>query len=545
MLAKIKYLKYSVNPKSHRLNLNLNVICSQRYYSEQIKKDDSQRENLQNGNPSEAIKLEKPIIEPVEPVEPVVPQIQEEVLVVTEEVVPKKEEAVLLDSKIDQEFRSDKEQANIKTKRNKFIFWGIGIALALFSSGLYYYAMAISEDVIQKLWVPLTEFDSLSDDQILIRIENFGEKIDFPTLRDIIFEQEWPVQMLIQCLKHKEPLIRESALHVLTKMSDYENFRGLIGKRVNFAGVMNEAIKRPGLSKDDYPFHTFLAQYMDQPNVQKLALSSNGRYFFTLTNMLTSPDNFPRGVAIIALSKLAANNEANKLMASYGVFPLVMNYFNPYDPEMTLSNDGTYFKFQVREKAFRLLEQLYRGPYKDLAIQQFDEPVARSMGRTLDEYERTVTEPFMYSEHIFKTMIGGLVIGGVWGYLRHFIRHRNLKTAFTKGSTRASIGTFIFILAAQLIRLASDRIPNPSDHTQAFAGSLRMVACYASFFVSKRFFPFCFLPSFVMLISSEWPAPSQLWSYREINYPAMTPEEYHRQLEEQRARQQEIDAQKS
>jgi hypothetical protein len=480
------------------------------------------------------------------PVEPIEPQTtKEEVIVVTEEVVPKKDEAVALDSKIDEEFRSDKEQANIKSKRNKFIIWGIGIALALVTSGLYYYAMAVSEEVIHRLWLHESEFASLSDDQILMRIENFGEKIDFPTLRDIIYEQEWPVQMLIQSTKHKEPLIRESALHVLTKMADYDNFKTLIAKRVNFASVMKEAIKRPGLSKDDYPFHTFLAQYMDHPHVQKLALSNNGRYFFTLTNMLASSDNFPRGVAIIALSKLAANDDANKLMASYGVFPVIMNYFNPYDPEMTLSNDGTFFKFQVREKAFKLLQQLYRGPYKEVALQQYDEPIVRSMGRTLDEYERTVTEPFMYSEHIFKTMIGGFGIGAVWGALRHFIRHRNLKTAFTRGAPRAALGTFIFILAAQLARLASDRIPNTNDHTQALAGSLRMVGFYTSFFVSKRFFPFCFLPSLLMLVSSEWPAPAHFWAYREVNYPAMSPEEYHRQLEEQQARQEEMDAKRS
>jgi hypothetical protein len=544
MLAnKIKYLKYSVNPKSHLLTTKLNVICYQRYYSEQIKKEDSHKENLQNGNLSDPIIPEKPIVEPVVIPEP----IKEEPIIVTEEVLPKKDAAaVALDAQIDKEFTPDKELANSQARKYKFIYFGIGVALALFSSGLYYYAMALSEEVIQKLWVLEEEFATLTDDQILVRIENFGEKIDFPTLRDIIYEQEWPIMMLLQCVKHKEPLIRESALHVLTKMSDYDNFKSYIGKRINFATVMKEAIKRPGQSKDDFPFHTFLAQYMDQPKVQKLALSNNGQYFFTLTHMLGSPDNFSRGVAIIALSKLAANNDANKLMANYGVFPLVMNYFNPYDPEMTLSNDGTYFKFQVREKAYELLRQLYRGPYKDLALQQYDEPIARSMGRTLDEYERTVTAPFMYSEHIFKTMIGAFALGGVWGLGRHLWRHRNLKTAFTRGAPTAALGAFLFVFAAQLVRLASDKIPNPSDHTQALAGSLRMVGFYASFFLSKRFFPFCFLPAVAALVSSEWPYPPQLWAYREVNYPVMSPEEYQRQLEEQEARKQGLrDSQRS
>lgn len=105
---------------------------------------------------------------------------------------------------------------------------------------------------------------------------------------------------------------------------------------------MNEAVKRPGLSKEDFPYHTFLAQFMEQrksnhrsslpwlkkkkifftcyrldfiiiiinslANVQKLALSNNGRYFFTLLSLLNSQDNYTRGIAIVALSKLATNS---------------------------------------------------------------------------------------------------------------------------------------------------------------------------------------------------------------------------------------------
>lgn len=108
--------------------------------------------------------------------------------------------------------------------------------------------IAFSEEILQKLWVPEQDFASLSDDEILIRIQNFNEKLDFPTydnisnetnflffllsrLRALLVEQEWPIMMCIQSLKHKEPLVRENALHVLTRMADYGIF-SLLGVRV-------------------------------------------------------------------------------------------------------------------------------------------------------------------------------------------------------------------------------------------------------------------------------------------------------------------------
>lgn len=72
-----------------------------------------------------------------------------------------------------------------------------------------------------------------------------------------------------------------------------------------------------------------------------------------------------------------------------------------------------------------------------------------------------------------------------------------------------------------------------------------MVACYSSFFVSKRYFPFCFFPAFLTLVSSEWPYPPSLWNYRETSYPTVDPEEYHRQIEEQQIRRQLQDAKRS
>lgn len=55
-------------------------------------------------------------------------------------------------------------------------------------------------------------------------------------------------------------------------------------------------------------------------------------------------------------------------------------------------------------------------------------------------------------------MIGGAAIGFVWGFIRHLIKNRNLKTAFTRGATKASLGTFLFVFAAQLARLVLKKI---------------------------------------------------------------------------------------
>lgn len=53
---------------------------------------------------------------------------------------------------------------------------------------------------------------------------------------------------------------------------------------------------------------------------------------------------------------------------------------------------------------------------------------------------------------LVKTMIGGAIIGFVWGFVRHLAKNRNLKTAFTKGAPRAALGSFLFIMAAQFSR---------------------------------------------------------------------------------------------
>jgi hypothetical protein len=98
--------------------------------------------------------------------------------------------------------------------------------------------------------------------------------------------------MCIQSLKHRDPLVRENALHILTKMADFgmhsisinevdlcfylldttccsafrsflDHFKQLIGKKVNFLSIFKEINSRNGFEKDDVSYFTFLSQYMD------------------------------------------------------------------------------------------------------------------------------------------------------------------------------------------------------------------------------------------------------------------------------------------